>query len=123
MSESFERTLKHLDGHEIRLIVSNPTKAEDGEGDWQCNYKIEGMGDCKIRKAVGGDQIQAIILALTYLSTTLYFSHEYNEGKLTWEGGMSPSDLGLPVADSVKADVERLREKVDSLLGRGNPAQ
>lgn len=115
MSESFERTLKHEDGRELRLIVSKPTKTEDRNGDWQCDYKIEGLGDSKVRKAVGGDQIQAIVLALTYLSTTLYFSDEYNEGKLIWEGGMSPSDLGLPIADSVKADVERLRAKIDFL--------
>ena len=76
---------------------------------------IKGLGDSRIRKAVGGDQIQAIMLALTYLSTTLYFLNEYEEGKLIWEGGMSPSDLGLPIADSVKADVERLRAKVGSL--------
>ena len=115
VSESFERTLKHEDGRALRLIVSKPMKTEDGNGDWECDYKIEGWGDSKVRKAAGGDQIQAIMLALTYLSTTLYFSDEYKEGRLTWEGGMSPSDLGLPIADSVKADVECLRAKVDSL--------
>lgn len=116
MSEIFERTLKHADGRELRLIVSQPTKTEDGNEDWRCEYKIEGLGNTRVRQATGVDQIQAIMLALTYLSTTLYFSEDYKVGKLVWEGGMTPSDLGLPVADSVKAEVERLRAEVDSLL-------
>lgn len=115
MSESFERILKHKDGRELRLVVGKPTETDDRNGDWQCDYRIEDLGNSKTRKAVGVDQIQAIMLALTYLSTTLYFSDDYKEGKLSWEGGMSPSDLGLPVADNVRADVQCLRERVDRM--------
>lgn len=120
MSEHFERVLKHEDGREVRLIVGKPIRTENGNGDWQCDYKIEGLGTAKVRRAVGGDQIQSIMLALTYISTTLHFSEEYKEGRLTWEGGVSPSDLGLPIAQSVKALVERLRAKVDFLHSANN---
>jgi hypothetical protein len=112
MSDNFERILKHKDGYELRLIVGKPIPTDDGNQDWQCDYKIEGLGNAKVRQAVGVDPIQAIMLALTYLSTTLYFSDEYKDGKLSWLGG---SDLGLPIAEIVQADVERLRAKVDSL--------
>ncbi|CAN0455316.1 unnamed protein product, partial [Ectocarpus fasciculatus] len=94
---------------EVRLFVGAPVRAEDAHEDWHCDYKIDGLGSAKVRRAVGVDPIQAITLALTYLSTTLYFSDDYKEGKLSWDNGMTPADLGLPIADNVSADVHRLR--------------
>lgn len=115
--EGFERTFAHADGRFVRLVVGIPKKTDEAHGDWRCDYKIEGLGDSKVRTAMGIDAIQSITLALTYISTTLYFSDDYARGQLTWEGGMSPSDLGLPVAETVNADVQLRRNKVDSMHG------
>lgn len=114
MSEAFQRIIKHSDGHELRIMIDAPVRADEN-GDWRCDYTIDGLDGSKIRTAIGIDPIQALTLALTYISTSLYFSDEYAKGKLSWEGGMSRSDLGLPVAEIARPDVQQLRDKVDAL--------
>lgn len=88
--------------------VGIPVKSATEADEWSCAYQIEGLGDGRVRKAYGVDAIQAMMLALIYVSTALYTSEEYQAGELSWENG-NPGDLGLPKAEAV----------ADMLRGRG----
>ncbi|MHB8530524.1 MAG: DUF6968 family protein [Caulobacteraceae bacterium] len=70
-----------------------------------------GLGDGKDRKAFGIDSIQALMLALTQVSTNLYTSEDYERGDLVWEGGL-PGDLGLPTAAAVADMLRERRNRV-----------
>jgi uncharacterized protein DUF6968 len=104
-------------GTRIRINVSNVIK-DDSSGDWKCEYWIEGLGSTGKKVSYGIDPIQAIYLALTYLSTKLYCSDEFKLGLITWGGGENEFDLGLPIARTIQEDV---RGRIHS-LGRGTPA-
>ena len=69
-----------------------------------CPYQIVGMGDEKIRYAVGSDAIQSLILALTKIGADIYSSPESKAGKLTWLDDES-HNLGIPVIAEVFGDV------------------
>lgn len=94
------------DGRSIELVVGQP---EPDGNDWCCAVRVDG----KASKAMGVDPIQAILLALTIAATRLYCSDEYPRGELTWMGG---ADLGLPIADSIRVDVEAARVEVARVL-------
>jgi hypothetical protein len=102
-----ERVFQRTDGRPLKVNVGIPEKTTDMTDEWSCSYQIDGMGDAKVRKAYGVDGIQAFILALTYISTTLYTSLDYRKGQIFWDGGTS-GDLGLPTAAAVR---DMLREQ------------
>lgn len=112
-----KRTFKRFNGSDVVIYIESPVQ-EDGKGDWICKYRIDGIGDSSERNAIGVDGIQAMILALTYISTSLYYSHDYTQGRLTWLGGMSAGDLGLPVAEGVRDEISIRIDKVGELIQR-----
>lgn len=113
MAQEYIRRFTGRDGQTVELIVLPPVPDAD---DWRCVYRINGLDTPGPKAAMGADAIQAITLALTYAATTLYYSQAYEKGELTWEGGATLSDLGLPVAESVRDDVEVKKIRVDQLL-------
>jgi hypothetical protein len=104
-----ERVFQGTGGRSITVKVSVPVRTPDVADEWSCTYQIEGLESGKVRKSFGIDAIQAFFLALTYVSTSLYTSEEYERGELVWEGGLA-GDLGLPIAAAV-ADMLRERRK------------
>jgi hypothetical protein len=110
----FERIYRTNADKIVTVRVGIPIRIENTANDWACAYQIDGLGDGRIRKAFGVDSIQAMILALTYVSTSLYTSEEYKHGNLAWDGGR---DLGLPAAVAIQ---EFLQEQKNSL--RSAPA-
>lgn len=102
----FERVFDLYDGQIVKAIIYEPHCVDESDGDWACEYQIEGIGSGKTRKSYGVDGIQAFWLALTYVSTTLYFSEEFKTGKLTWLG---KRELGLPIADSARYEIEQMK--------------
>jgi hypothetical protein len=98
---NLERILLGPEGRPVKVSVSPPVKLDTPDDHWRCSYTIEGIGDGKRREAFGVDGIQALLLALTQVSTTLYTSPEYMSGHLVWKNGKG-SDLGLPIAIAVR---------------------
>ena len=68
------------------------------DGPYKCEYQIVGIGGGKVRAAMGGDSMQALVLALQAIGAELYTSEDAKEGRLTWFG--SPN-LGFPVSDVI----------------------
>lgn len=115
MSLSTFRTYCRAGTEDIDVQIGWPIKAS-GEGeDWSCSYRIVGLGSEAIKVAVGIDPLQAMLLALTYISTTIYFSEEFASGKIVWEAGSTKSDLGLPIAENVRDQIAALRSLVDEV--------
>lgn len=80
---------------EVSVGIKRPV-LEDGP--YKCEYQIVGIGDGKVRAAMGGDSMQALVLALQAIGAELYTSEDAKEGRLTWFG--SPN-LGFPVSDAI----------------------
>jgi hypothetical protein len=116
----FIRTLNHKDGRLVEVTIYCPIRQDGANGDWQCAYQITGIGDGKPKKSMGADGIQAFFLALTYVATALYFSDEYENGQLTWDGGMTAADLGFPVTESVREDVQAKKVRVVEIIRAAN---
>jgi hypothetical protein len=90
-----------LDGKRAAtVIVGAPQKHP--EGDYFCAYQITGIGDERIRYAMGIDGLQALQLALKKIGTDLYTSPEARGGRLLWFGQTVQGDLGFPVLDAQK---------------------
>lgn len=85
---------------EIVINIGKPKELEDN-GDHYCPYQIVGIGNEKIRYAIGIDQIQAMQLTLSRIGVDLYTSEEGRSGNLRWIGD-EKGDLGFPVPDSIK---------------------
>ncbi len=113
MAQEYIRRFTGREGQVVELIVQPP---EPNADDWQCVYRVIGLGTLEPTKVMGADAIQAFTLALTFASTALYFSEEYEKGELAWEGGISIADLGLPVAEIVRDEVEAKKLRVAPLL-------
>ncbi|MDM5176568.1 hypothetical protein PO883_05080 [Massilia sp. DJPM01] len=69
-----------------------------------CPYQIIGIGDEKIRYALGSDALQSLILTLTKIGADIYGSPESKARKLTWMEDES-HNLGIPVFAEVYGDV------------------
>ena len=106
MSDFLTRTIDKANGEKVEIRIGVPIQEVGGNGDWMCSYQIEGIGDGRSRVSMGVDAIQALSLAMIYVSTSLYYSKEYEEGKITWYGGMSIGDLGLPLSEEVREEVK-----------------
>lgn len=80
----------------------------DGDGpDHWCPYRLNGLGDGKVRRAGGVDSMQALYLAMQAASADLYAANAGRDDKITWLG---QRNLGLPflkaVADLVPPEDE-----------------
>jgi hypothetical protein len=79
----------------VAVLIGEPAKDAD---DHYCPYQIRGIGDERVRYAMGSDAAQALVLALQKVGAELYTSKEAQAKELTWNGG---EDLGFPVPNSL----------------------
>jgi len=84
-----------------------PDPESNSGTDYKCNIQILGIGDEKIRYAVGVDQFQALVLAMQRLGTLLYCSNEYKSGALQW---LDMHDLGIPMPTGAEDYIFPFRE-------------
>ncbi len=61
--------LKNTPRPGIRIVIFKPVP--DGPEDYRCPYQIEGIGDEKVRYAVGVDAVQALELVIKVLPAEL----------------------------------------------------
>lgn len=94
------RTLQLNDKNstDVTITIGKPQKFPDGQ-DYYCPYQIIGLGDGKISRCGGIDEIQALLLALEQIGTFLIHSEEYKQDKLSWLGS-EDGNLGFPHHDS-----------------------
>ena len=70
---------------DVWVVVGKPRPLPDGpDGDCYCPYQVTGIGDEKVRYAVGIDSIQALELAIHILPTELDRLRKGHPG-LRWE--------------------------------------
>lgn len=86
---------------EVRVDIGQPRKEAD-QSDYLCPYRIAGIGDERIRYAVGIDAVQALLLTMKKIGADLYTSAEMRGRDLVWVGGSEPGDLGFPVPDVLR---------------------
>jgi hypothetical protein len=72
---------------EVRVIVGKPTESDDKQ-DYYCQVQILGLGDEKIRSIYGLDSMQALQLAVRFISAQLDKHRKY----LRW---LNNEDIGL----------------------------
>jgi hypothetical protein len=85
----------------VTIKIGKPVDVETGMS--YCAFQILGIGNERIRSAIGVDSVQALILALTKIGTDLYMSPESRAGRLSWMGDPS-GNLGMPVISEALAD-------------------
>jgi hypothetical protein len=66
---------------DVRVVLGRPTKSNDME-EYSCEVQILGLGDEKVRRIYGIDSMQALQLAIGFISGMLNL---YRPG-LTWLG-------------------------------------
>ena len=82
----------------VTITIGKPQKFPDGQ-DYYCPYQIIGLGDEKINRCGGIDEIQALLLTLEQIGVFLSNSEEYKQGNLSWLGS-EEGNLGFPHHDS-----------------------
>lgn len=90
---SATRILRNKDGRNIEILFGTPKRIE-GEDDFYCPFQVKGMGDEKVRYAIGVDSFQALILSLKRLSIYVNALPEVVNGEIIWLDE-SNLDLGL----------------------------
>ena len=84
----------------IRLGMPFTPETEGFPNESWCPHQITGLGNGKVRRAVGIDAFQSLRIALQVIGSDLYASEEYKAGRLHL-GGRDP-DLNLPVFDELR---------------------
>lgn len=84
------RTLKDADTGAV-VVISLGAPQQVAAEEWTCAFRIEGIPPDEIQQAHGLDGLQALVLAVEGIRTTLVRSGR----SLTWEGG-EPGDPGIP---------------------------
>jgi hypothetical protein len=88
-----------LDGQPtVDIELFAPTVDARGN-DYQCGYRIRGLGNDEIRIAFGVDSLQALLMAMQRIAIDLYTSQPGDAGQLTWLGA---GDLGHPVPETIR---------------------
>lgn len=87
------RKLQHLDT--TFDVVIGPLEQDASTGNFWCEWAVE-LGHGRSGKTLGIDEIQAILLAAQTIRLTVEGTAEFQDGNIVWEGGLNPSDLGLP---------------------------
>lgn len=84
-----------LDGERaIRIVMDAPR--EDARGDSSCRVQILGLGEDHVRTVWGVDGFQALELAFRMVGAILETCDEGRSGRIRWEGGSGPGDVGFP---------------------------
>ena len=81
----------------VTVMIGKPKPFPDGQ-DYYCPYQIRGLGSEGVRYAGGVDSVQALVMALEGIRTTLSTSQEAKAGRLNW---LDQSDLGFPLPSSI----------------------
>jgi hypothetical protein len=77
----------------VTVLIGRPVPEPKSHEDWTCPFQITGLGDEKIRRALGADSAQALILCLQMVGAQLQHL-QHNEGvRLTW---LRQEELGFP---------------------------
>lgn len=77
----------------VVVEIYEPQSGE-AEGEFFCWYKICGLGDERLKRCVGVDAVQALLVALVRIGSDLYSRDETKAGRLTWN---RDENLGIPV--------------------------
>lgn len=93
-----KRELLLSGGATVSVVIGKPESFPDGNGCY-CPFQIVGLGNQKVRCAMGQDTVQALTLALSAIGAVLYTTSEWKSGLLTSNIGR---DLGFPVPDSIR---------------------
>ncbi len=88
-----KRELDLADGRTVQVVIGKPQRFPDGH-DFYCPIQITGLGKEIIIRIGGVDSVQALVLALHAISSTLYTSDAARAGMLTWLGRRN---FGIPV--------------------------
>lgn len=86
---------------EVLIKIGKPKKHQNNSS--YCPYQIIGIGDERIRYAMGSDGVQSLILAMTKIGADIYTSPEAKDRRLTWMEDDS-NNLGIPVMAEVFED-------------------
>lgn len=84
------RKLSQVGGKQRFVIVKIGKPRKQKQGDWECPYHINGIGTQKVMYGHGIDSVQALVMALEGVRTTL----EKSTKKLSWAGG-EPEETGF----------------------------
>jgi|SRR5579872_4461497 len=90
------RTLELQGKPSVIVELSVPVPHGD---DFECSYKIQGLGAEETKCAFGVDGLQALLLAMQRIGIDLYTSEAFQSGQLRWLG---QPDLGFPVPETVR---------------------
>lgn len=93
------RTLRlgtQVDG--VTVSIGAPKPYADGK-DFYCPFRIEGLGDDRVKYAGGVDAVQALQLAMQRIGIELYASP--HASALRWIDPDGP-DLGFPVPENLR---------------------
>lgn len=96
------RDLNSYLGLTLRVMVWIPAETE--RGDFECRYRITGAGDEKVRRSVGIDGIQAVLLALRKIGSELGVLEEKLATKFFIGTGKTLPSHGFP-------EIEEMKEK------------
>lgn len=94
MNVMLSRELVFGDTEKITVLIYLPVKNDDGS--YSCHFQFLGFKSDKIRKSVGVDSVQALMLSLRKIGSELYNSDEYRDKKIRWECELFEGDLGFP---------------------------
>lgn len=91
----------------VTVSIGAPKPYPDGK-DFYCPFRIEGLGDDRVKYAGGVDSIQALQLAMQRIGVELYASPRAPD--LRW---IDPDDLdlGFPVPDNLSDMVPKRRRE------------
>ncbi|MEQ1718571.1 MAG: hypothetical protein ABL907_21735 [Hyphomicrobium sp.] len=65
----------------VSILLERPVAEGD---DFRCNYSIDWSGTVSLGYAVGVDELQALLLAISHLSADIRTSTFAKEGRLFW---------------------------------------
>jgi hypothetical protein len=78
-----ERVFQRADGRDVKVEVGRPWEVRKGE--WECEFRVLGVGHSKVYSLPGGDSLEALQLALGMMTAQVE-SYQQEHG-LTFMGG------------------------------------
>lgn len=93
-----QRELSLSGAANVSVLIGKPEVFPDGNGCY-CPVQIVGLGEQRVSSPMGQDTMQALVLALEFVGTSLYTSSAWKSGRLTWLGNRN---LGFPVPESIR---------------------
>jgi hypothetical protein len=96
------RELSLSGGGHVLIEIGIPFEVKFEHPEYWCPYRITGIGSGRVRRTVGIDAVQALMLALQIIGSDLYACEEYKTGRLRWVTNDWSRSLGLPVFESCR---------------------